>query len=144
MYLNDLGYPTHFKRMRIKDLFNFLNLAEPFRFGRQIQLSCRVLRGTGRFGQKVSTCVLFQRQFCRTGENYCIHFSPPPTASIYFLSEQFDFKNRKTFLKRTQVPNIRLDDIYIGATVVLFSRQLQVVDFGDQYTKVRMDGQREE
>jgi nucleoside-diphosphate kinase len=61
-------------------------------------------------------------------------------------------------LKRTPTPTVKLEDLYIGAIVNMylefssydvassfrFSRQLHVTDFGDPYTKSRLEGQREE
>lgn len=47
---------------------------------------------------------------------------------------QFDIKNRRTFLKRTDYPSVRLSDIYLGAVITVFSRQLTIKDYGDGYT----------
>jgi len=42
------------------------------------------------------------------------------------LIEMFDLKNRRTFLKKCEYPSIQLSDLYIGATVSIYSRQLKV------------------
>jgi len=49
--------------------------------------------------------------------------------------EMFDIKNRRTFLKKCEYPSVALKDIYIGATISIYSRQLKVVEFSDDYTK---------
>jgi len=48
--------------------------------------------------------------------------------------EMFDIKNRRTFLKKCEYPSISLKDIYIGATISIYSRQLKVVEYSDDYT----------
>merc|ERR1719502_2511345 len=44
------------------------------------------------------------------------------------LIEMFDLKNRRTFLKKCEYPSIQLGDLYIGATVSIYSRQLKIID----------------
>jgi len=57
---------------------------------------------------------------------------------IYYAAdgtiEMFDIKNRRTFLKRTDYPSVKLSDIYLGAVITVFSRQLTIKDYGDGYT----------
>lgn len=48
--------------------------------------------------------------------------------------EIFDVKLKRVFLKRTTVPNVTLENFYIGAKVTIFSRLMTVVEFGDDYT----------
>ena len=52
--------------------------------------------------------------------------------------EMYDMKNRRTFLKRCSYPSIKLEDLYVDATVTVYARQLKVVDFGDEFTKSRL------
>jgi hypothetical protein len=40
------------------------------------------------------------------------------------LHDQFDLKTRKTFLKRTHYPSVRLDDIFIGAKLTMCVAEL--------------------
>jgi nucleoside-diphosphate kinase len=47
---------------------------------------------------------------------------------------QYDVKNRRTFLKKTPFPSVRPCDLYLGATVTIYGRQLKVTAFGDQLT----------
>ena len=49
--------------------------------------------------------------------------------------EMFDIKNRRTFLKKCEYPSISQKDIYVGATLSIYSRQLQVIEYGDEFTK---------
>ncbi|KAI8809228.1 hypothetical protein BJ742DRAFT_738382 [Cladochytrium replicatum] len=48
--------------------------------------------------------------------------------------EMFDIKQRRMFLKRTKHDQLKLEDLYIGAAVNLFSRQLYVIEYGDDFT----------
>jgi len=52
------------------------------------------------------------------------------------LVEMIDIKQKKIFLKKCPCPpEISLDDIYIGSKFTLFSRELEVVDYGDNNTR---------
>jgi len=48
--------------------------------------------------------------------------------------EMYDLKNRRTFLKRSDYPSITAKDLYKGSIITIYSRQLTIVDYGDQYT----------
>lgn len=48
---------------------------------------------------------------------------------------QFDVKNKKIFLKRCEYPALQLKEIFVGATLNVYARQLKVVDFADQFTR---------
>lgn len=60
------------------------------------------------------------------------------------LIEMFDMKNRRTFLKKTEYPSIQLADLFIGATVSVYSRQLKVIGYADEYTRNKLGSKREE
>jgi hypothetical protein len=47
---------------------------------------------------------------------------------------QYDKKNKRTFLKRCEYPTVQLKDLFVGATVSVYSRQLKVVDYADEFT----------
>mmetsp|Transcript_41335 Transcript_41335/g.81056 ORF Transcript_41335/g.81056 Transcript_41335/m.81056 type:complete len:141 (-) Transcript_41335:1115-1537(-) len=49
--------------------------------------------------------------------------------------ELYDLKNKRLFLKRCKYPQVVLEDLFIGALVTVYSRQLKIVDFGDPFTK---------
>lgn len=57
--------------------------------------------------------------------------------------EMHDVKNRRTFLKRTRYDGLRLEDLYIGSKVNVFSRQLVLIDYGDQYTARQLGSRKE-
>jgi nucleoside-diphosphate kinase len=44
---------------------------------------------------------------------------------------KFDLKTRKMFLKKTEYPSIQLKDIFIGAVLNVYARQLKVIDYAD-------------
>ncbi|GBG82864.1 hypothetical protein CBR_g36390 [Chara braunii] len=85
------------------------------------------------------------------GERYAFvaHWLDPHSSIIwkyqlmFFTADNsiamYDIKNKRSFLKRTPYPSIRPEDLYIGATVTVYSRQLKVVGYDDEYTKKRLE-----
>lgn len=57
--------------------------------------------------------------------------------------EMYDVKNRRIFLKRTQYPSIQLEDLYISGSINVYSRQLTIVEYADDYTRNKLDHMRE-
>lgn len=57
--------------------------------------------------------------------------------------EMHDVKNRRTFLKRTKYEDLRVEDLFIGNKVNVFSRQLVLIDYGDQYTARQLGSRKE-
>eukprot|EP00941_MAST-03F_sp_MAST-3F-sp1_P001531 g1531.t1 len=49
--------------------------------------------------------------------------------------ELYDLKTKRCFLKRTPYEGIKRSDLYIGARVIIYSRQMEIVDFADPYTR---------
>lgn len=49
--------------------------------------------------------------------------------------EMYDLKKHRIFLKRTKCEDITINDLYIGSMINIFSRQLTINDYGDDYTK---------
>ena len=43
----------------------------------------------------------------------------------------FDLKNRKIFLKKTEYSSIQVKDIFVGAILNVYSRQLKVLEYAD-------------
>lgn len=60
----------------------------------------------------------------------------------YFLLdgtiEMYDFKTRRTFLKRCPYPDLVVQDLFIGAQVTVYARQLRILDFGDAFTRRKL------
>jgi hypothetical protein len=48
--------------------------------------------------------------------------------------EMYDTKQRKTFLRRTKT-DIKLQELFVGASVNVNARQLHIRDFGDEFTR---------
>ena len=40
-------------------------------------------------------------------------------------------------------PSIRLEHLFVGATVTVYARQLRVVDFADEFTRRSLGGSRQ-
>ena len=56
---------------------------------------------------------------------------------------QYDIKNRRIFLKRTKVENLRFEDLFIGGTINVHSRQLNLVEYADEFTKKQLSSKKE-
>jgi hypothetical protein len=59
------------------------------------------------------------------------------------LVPQVDIKNRRHFLKRTKYEELKPSLLYLGSTVTVFARQLKLVEYGDEYTRGKMENQSE-
>ena len=61
----------------------------------------------------------------------------------FFLSDKtidiYDLKNKRMFLKRTRYPAISEEDLFLGATVTVFSRQYKLVEYADEFTRKAFD-----
>lgn len=57
--------------------------------------------------------------------------------------EMFDIKNRRLFLKRSKCPQVKFGDLFLGAVVNIHSRQLTIVDFGDDFTTKKLKSKKE-
>ncbi|XP_060053930.1 nucleoside diphosphate kinase 7 isoform X2 [Erinaceus europaeus] len=57
--------------------------------------------------------------------------------------EMHDVKNHRTFLKRTKYDDLHLEDLFIGNKINVFSRQLVLIDYGDQYTARQLGSRKE-
>ena len=54
---------------------------------------------------------------------------------LFIVPVQYDIKNRRTFLKKHEYPGVAVDNLFIGATLTVYSRQLKVIDFADKFTR---------
>ena len=52
--------------------------------------------------------------------------------------EMIEMRNRRLFLKRSKCPNVQISDLFIGSIVNILGRQLTISDYGDQFTKVKL------
>lgn len=57
--------------------------------------------------------------------------------------EMYDIRNQRLFLRRTVDQNFRLDNMFIGARVMVFGRLLEVVEYGDVFTRQNFEGLKE-
>ena len=57
--------------------------------------------------------------------------------------EIYDPKNRRTFLKKTAMPAVKLEHLFVGATVVVLARTLKIAGYADEATRKRLATQRE-
>lgn len=66
---------------------------------------------------------------------------------LFYLSdntvEMFDIKNRRLFLKRSKCPQVKFEDLFLGAVVNIHSRQLTIVEFGDEFTTKKLRSKKE-
>lgn len=63
--------------------------------------------------------------------------------SLFQQNFQYDLKTKKLFLRRCEYPSIALKDMYIGAIITVYSRQLKVVDYADVFTRKQFESKRE-
>ncbi|XP_064399962.1 nucleoside diphosphate kinase homolog 7-like [Halichondria panicea] len=87
-------------------------------------------------------------RYAFTAEWYDINASMIKRYQLLFYSadntvEMFDIKNRRLFLKRSKCERVKLNDLYIGAIVNIHSRQLTIVDFGDEFTTKKLSSIKE-
>ncbi|XP_032888911.1 nucleoside diphosphate kinase 7 isoform X3 [Amblyraja radiata] len=57
--------------------------------------------------------------------------------------EMFDIKLHRTFLKRTKYEGLRQEDLFVGSTITVYSRQLRLVGYGDQQTAQRLGSKKQ-
>ncbi|KAI1899645.1 hypothetical protein AGOR_G00063920 [Albula goreensis] len=57
--------------------------------------------------------------------------------------EMFDMKNQRTFLRRTKYEELNQEDLFVGNRVNIFSRQLSLIGYGDQYTASKLGSKKE-
>lgn len=52
-------------------------------------------------------------------------------------------KNQRIFLRRTKYDDVHSEDLFVGNRVNVFSRQLNLIDYGDQYTANKLGSKKE-
>ncbi|XP_054458406.1 nucleoside diphosphate kinase 7 [Anoplopoma fimbria] len=57
--------------------------------------------------------------------------------------EMFDVKNQRIFLRRTKYEDLHPEDLFVGNRVNVFSRQLNLIEYGDQYTANKLGSKKE-
>jgi len=57
--------------------------------------------------------------------------------------EMYDKKMNRVFLKRITMPNVDLDDLFVGNRVSIYTRVLKIVQYGDIATANRQTNERE-
>lgn len=62
---------------------------------------------------------------------------------MYVSLIQFDIKNQRTFLRRTKFDELHSEDLFVGNRVNIFSRQLNLIGYGDQYTANKLGSKKE-
>jgi nucleoside-diphosphate kinase len=68
---------------------------------------------------------------------YLLYYFP-----VTNMIEMYDVKNQRIFLKRMEIPGLKLDDFYIGAKVTILSRIHKVTDYGDVRTRNKFEASR--
>ncbi|XP_068449039.1 nucleoside diphosphate kinase homolog 7 isoform X1 [Clinocottus analis] len=57
--------------------------------------------------------------------------------------EMYDVKNQRVFLRRTRYEQLQPEDLFLGNRVTVFSRQLHLLEYGDQYTAKHLGSRKE-
>ncbi|XP_048459050.1 nucleoside diphosphate kinase 7-like [Rhincodon typus] len=68
-----------------------------------------------------------------------LFFFYPKDGSI----EMYDIKNHRTFLKRTKYEQLRQEDLFVDSVITVYSRQLHLVSYGDQYTARKLGSKKQ-
>ena len=55
----------------------------------------------------------------------------------------YDKKMNRVFLKRIELPSLKLSDIFVGVKVTVFARVLHVKEYGDVATAAKQSGDRQ-
>lgn len=59
------------------------------------------------------------------------------------FSSQYDIKRQQKFLKRIRYDALDPKDLFVGNRVNVFSRQLNLTDYGDEYTARKVGSKKE-
>ncbi|KAG6976407.1 hypothetical protein JG688_00001381 [Phytophthora aleatoria] len=70
-------------------------------------------------------------------KGYIMHYHGDNTVELV------ERKTRKIFLKRIRIPTVNLDDLYVGSSVAVYSRQLTIMEPANEFTR-KMLQQRED
>ena len=57
--------------------------------------------------------------------------------------EMIDLKNKRLFLKKSKCPNVRISDLFVGSIVNILGRQLTIADYGDNFTRSKLQSKME-
>ncbi|XP_063700703.1 nucleoside diphosphate kinase 7 isoform X2 [Culicoides brevitarsis] len=57
--------------------------------------------------------------------------------------ELFDLHSRKTFLRRCKLNGISEPDLYLGAKLMIYGRQINVIDYADELTRRKLSAKRQ-
>ncbi|XP_033847854.1 nucleoside diphosphate kinase 7 isoform X2 [Periophthalmus magnuspinnatus] len=57
--------------------------------------------------------------------------------------EMYDVKNQRVFLRRTKYEDLHMENLFVGNKVNVFSRQLNLIDYGDQFTANKLGSKKE-
>jgi hypothetical protein len=55
----------------------------------------------------------------------------------------YDKKMNRVFLKRVELPSLKLSDLFVGAQVTIFARVLKIQEYGDIATARKQSVERE-
>ncbi|KAF4127605.1 Nucleoside diphosphate kinase domain-containing protein [Phytophthora infestans] len=70
-------------------------------------------------------------------KGYIMHYHGDNTVELV------ERKTRKIFLKRIPIPTVGLDDLYVGSSITVYSRQLTIIEPANEFTR-KMLQQRED
>lgn len=55
----------------------------------------------------------------------------------------FDPKTKRSFLKRMPTADLLMEDLYVGGTITLHGRQLKIIDYSDERTRIEFEANRD-
>ncbi|XP_020290848.1 nucleoside diphosphate kinase 7 isoform X2 [Pseudomyrmex gracilis] len=75
----------------------------------------------------------YDKNACITRKFYLYYYPSDNTIEL------FDLRTRQTFLRRTICEGIQLRDFHVNAVVTLFSRNMKILGYADEYTKNKFE-----
>eukprot|EP00919_Chromeraceae_sp_WS-2016_P044367 GHVR01105845.1.p1 GENE.GHVR01105845.1~~GHVR01105845.1.p1 ORF type:complete len:378 (+),score=52.88 GHVR01105845.1:95-1135(+) len=54
----------------------------------------------------------------------------------------YDIKNRRPFLKRSEFGTVGKEDLFVGATITVYSRKLRITDYADVFTRKHLQSKK--
>ena len=80
--------------------------------------------------EKLCFLVCWKDKVSDSVRNFQLNFYPSDNSV-----DMYDMRMKKMFLKKTTTDQVSQADLYIGNTITLYSRVLNILDFGDEVTR---------
>lgn len=62
---------------------------------------------------------------------------------MLLISLQNDIKNQRMFLKKVRYGDLKAEQLYLGNNIMVYGRQLKIVEYGDDFTASKLESKAE-